>query len=211
MAAFGVTGGMGLSSSNIYSNPKTIEAVKRQQEKERLSQHSSKEQEDKIRALNRELAGLKMELTMRRRAEERRIWHDEFQFNIMRLRMAHLFGNPYELPPEDPKRVMNEAARRIGITIPELKRKTRDKIVIAAKREVISEIYVRCPHVSLPAIAKLMDLDHTTALYHVKKSGVHVGHRPEPPSKDAVDNEELMRQMAKIVRIANKAISKKAA
>lgn len=168
---------------HVNSNPITIAAIKRQREKEWLrlnppSPSNVRESErDELQHLRRQVAELKFR-------EEQRHWHDEFQANIMRLKLtSELF--PEEFTAEvkvTAKGIMQQVAAEYGYTMMQLIRKDRHRPLVKARMEAVKRIYQQCPHLSLPQIGRLFGgRDHTTILHYVKKAGVHVSQRDTRP------------------------------
>ena len=184
MSTFGVSSNIGACSSRIYSNPVTIAAVKRQQQKEleRSPEYQAKlqAQADRVREAEAKQAIV----------EEK--WHAEFQAAISLARKCHNETTPSDLLDliiskyrqvgfnEEPlekktaEQIIREGARESGFRIEDIKGHRRYRPLVKVRQTLIAQVYVECPQLSLPQIGRAFGgLYHTTCLHAVKKMGVH--------------------------------------
>ena len=72
--------------------------------------------------------------------------------------------------------VLAEIAKRHGMTPADLMSLSRRREVSWPRQEAMYEIFVRCPHLSYPAIARLLGgMDHTTVLHGVRVHCERIG------------------------------------
>lgn len=185
---FGVSGNMGACSSHIYSNPVTIAAVKRQQEKERARGEAAPTAKQTMTNIISE------KMKAKRIAEEN--WRTEFLSNIRWLRREHIAKVAHNhmvqilsqyriidvirddnVPTE---RVTCEQIKREGIvgtgfTMADIEGMSRHKPLVELRQQLIAKCFTDCvPKQSLAMIGKSFgNRDHTTVLHAVMKMGVH--------------------------------------
>ena len=72
--------------------------------------------------------------------------------------------------------VLAEVAKRHGMTSSDLMSLTRKREVSWPRQEAMYEIFVRCPHLSYPAIGRMLGgMDHTTVLHGVRVHCERIG------------------------------------
>lgn len=182
---FGVSGNMGACSSQIYRNPITMAAVRRL--------HGDK---PNLTEGQKFILRLRAQKALpKREAEEK--WHLEFQNNIISLRNDYLrqcaernsaivvslfkctevrvASSPLS-PPVG--RMTVDYVIRIGcrdtcFTIGDIKGAHRNRKLVALRQKLMVKACVECQHLSLSAIAKIFNRDHTTLLHALRKHGVY--------------------------------------
>lgn len=188
--SFGVSGNIGASSSRIYSNPKTMEAVRR-------VNGSAPKLTEGQRFI------LRLRAQKARKAEVAgEMWRDEFLRNIYQLRDANfadrakqwentqseivrnfrslsVIHTPMVERPVQPVRpraevIIREGCFGTGFTIEDVKGGRRNRELIRLRHSLIAKVYRECPDMSTSQIGKAFGgLDHTTVLNAVKKMGAH--------------------------------------
>lgn len=73
--------------------------------------------------------------------------------------------------PPDRKRIFEDATREFGVSIEAIigKELPRDRTMLAARRQVMRRLRGELDY-SLPKIGWVMHRDHTTVLYHLRRS-----------------------------------------
>lgn len=186
MGTFGVSSNIGACSSHIYSNPITIAAIKRQQQREL-------ERSPEYQAMLQAKADRERE---KAKAEER--WCREFNHAITNLREQHhskaaqntsdilaMFKTIDVMPVQEQPapivtgRLTAECIIRAGVhgtpfTVGDIKGHRRTRKLIELRHKLIAKVYVECPWLSLPQIGKAFGgRDHSSAWHAVKRMGVH--------------------------------------
>jgi hypothetical protein len=196
--SFGVSGSIGASSSHIYSNPKTMEAVRR------VNGSAPKLTE-----------GQRFILRLRaQKAEQalgpRKLWHDEFLHDIYRLREAHLIAKSNDMEAKrkywekmhpvilknfrsitvikTPKtgRVTVDSIIRDGcvgtcFTPADVRGPRRKRELVELRHRLMAQAYQECKDMSLSQIGKAFGgRDHSSVYFSVKKMGVHISQTGEP-------------------------------
>ncbi len=82
------------------------------------------------------------------------------------------------LMPQGPrhraKMIRKDVAQAHGVTLGEMDGPRRERRIVNARHEAMARVYVECPELSLPEIGRMFGgRDHTTALWAVKRMGVH--------------------------------------
>ena len=76
--------------------------------------------------------------------------------------------------------IIRDVAKSHGVEFKDIFARDRRRPVIEAKRAAIVAVMVNKPHLSLPQVAEIFGLDHTTALHHAQTAGL--------PSRKAVSH-----------------------
>jgi chromosomal replication initiation ATPase DnaA len=71
--------------------------------------------------------------------------------------------------------IIRLVATRHGVSVADIKGATRVFHIVAARQEAMALVYKLRPDLSLPAIGRIFDRDHTTVLHAVRKLGVYRG------------------------------------
>lgn len=188
--SFGVSGSIGASSSHIYSNPKTMEAVRR-------VNGSAPKLTEGQRFI------LRLRAQKARKAEVvGEMWRDEFLRNIYQLRDANfaerakqwettqseivrnfrslsIIHTPMVVRPVQPVRpraevIIREGCVGTGFTIDDIKGGQRNRKLVYLRHTLIAKVYDECKDMSLKMIGNAFGgLDHTTVLNAVRKMHVH--------------------------------------
>lgn len=184
MSVFGVSSNIGACSSHIYSNPVTIAAIKRQQEKARLQ---SPEYQAELKAKQdrqRELAIAKA------CAEEK--WHAEFQASITlawkcskeekssqqldlilsKYRQVGVHGTDPQIKG-DAEQIIRDGAAASGFKVDDIRSNRRYRPLVKVRQALMGKVYVECPHLSVPQIGRKFNKDHSTVHHALMKLGVH--------------------------------------
>lgn len=188
--SFGVSGSIGASSSHIYSNPKTMEAVRR------VNGSAPKLTEGQRFILR--LRAQKAEQAM----SVREAWRDEFLRNIYRLRDEHFIARakqwehtqseilrnfrsrsvihtPMVERPEQPVRprvetLIREGCVGTGFSPEDVKGHCRSRTLVKLRHRLMAQAYRECKDMSLSMIGKAFGgRDHTTVMWAVRKMGAH--------------------------------------
>ena len=75
-----------------------------------------------------------------------------------------------------PRFLIRVAALRHGVRYGDVIGESRSKYVVAARDHAIRLIWTHCRLMSLPAVGRLFDRDHTTILHSLRKQGLHGDH-----------------------------------
>lgn len=120
-------------------------------------------------------------------AEKEEYFAAEFNESITRLRLAHIADIHCDdearlkfLSKMDARYKAFEIKRhhveQSPYTLAEFDSNCRSQPLVKARDKAIADVYVLCPHLSLPQIGRMFGgRDHTTILYVVQKLGVHRG------------------------------------
>lgn len=74
------------------------------------------------------------------------------------------------------RQVLEEVSELTGIGIKDIQGHRRHRAVAWPRQEACYEIYVQCPHMSMPAIGRLLGgRDHTTVLWGIKQHCLRLG------------------------------------
>lgn len=193
---FGVSGSIGACSSHIYSNPVTIAAVKRQQEKER---------DRAVQQMNKQVDTI-AQLRAKRKEQAEWNWRFNFLQMIYAARAFHLhncapkFDEPEPVIIESPiqrlqritslyktvevrgvsgvgvritaEQIIAAGAVRSGFTVEEIKGQSRVRPLVAVRQYLMVKVSDECPWLSLPVIGRIFGgRDHTTVLHAINKLG----------------------------------------
>ncbi|EIM25719.1 helix-turn-helix domain-containing protein [Microvirga lotononidis] len=79
------------------------------------------------------------------------------------------------IPKAHAKTIVRLIANRHGLQAADILGRTRTALVVAARHEAISSIYVEFPHWSLEKIAQFFGVHHTSVLHAIRKMGVWRG------------------------------------
>lgn len=71
--------------------------------------------------------------------------------------------------------IIRVVATRHGVSVADIKGATRVFHIVAARQEAMVLVYKLRPDLSLPAIGRIFDRDHTTVLHAVRKLGAYRG------------------------------------
>lgn len=87
--------------------------------------------------------------------------------------------------------IVAEVAERYGVTVAALKDKAKWQPIARIRQEAMYEMYIRCPHLSLPDIGRILGgRDHTTIMHgvqaHCKRIGVSYEQTRNHRHKDRV-------------------------
>jgi chromosomal replication initiation ATPase DnaA len=74
-----------------------------------------------------------------------------------------LIGSP------SPKTVLKLVALKHRLSLDDLLGPRRQKCVVAARHEAVGLVYTHCRYISLPAIGRIFNRDHTTILHTLRK------------------------------------------
>ncbi len=86
------------------------------------------------------------------------------------------FGAPLDmlwLP--SPKTILRLVSLKYRVPIDEIAGPRRGKRIVRIRHEAIALVYQHCPQLSLPAIGRWFQRDHTTILHALRKMGVYEG------------------------------------
>jgi hypothetical protein len=67
------------------------------------------------------------------------------------------------------KTVLRLVALKHGLDVAELSGPVRSRPVVAARHEAVGLVYTHCRYISLPAIGRIFNRDHTTILHTLRK------------------------------------------
>ena len=170
------------------SNPRYIEAVKRQKEKERQRLLEADRPEPP------KLSIMSMSKLFAYRAEVKRkeeeLWNYEFQQSIMLLwyraklqpkmaglneKLLHFNADQVEMSigRMTAEQIIREGVKGTPFTVEDIKGPTRYKAIAQLRQLLMGKVYLECPHLSLPQIGKAFGgRDHTTILHAVQKLGL---------------------------------------
>lgn len=81
-----------------------------------------------------------------------------------------VWGAPVNLiGPPSPRTVMKLVALKHGLAFADLSGPVRSKPVVAARHEAIGLVWTHCRAISLPAVGRLFNRDHTSILHCLRK------------------------------------------
>lgn len=84
--------------------------------------------------------------------------------------MKDAWGVPVNLlSVASPKVIISLVAAKHGVTAADIVGPSRTRKIVAARHEAIGVVYTHCRQVSLPAIGRLFNRDHTTILHALRK------------------------------------------
>jgi hypothetical protein len=84
------------------------------------------------------------------------------------------YGAPVDLLwIASPKTIVKLVALRHNLSPDDLSGPRRSSHVVKARHEAIALVYTHCPHLSLPAIGRWFQRDHTTILHALRKAGCY--------------------------------------
>lgn len=81
--------------------------------------------------------------------------------------------------------IIKGVANKHGVTVTDLRSPRRPAYLTDIRQEAMALVYQLRPDLSLPAIARLFNKDHTTVLHAVRKLGVYRGPNPNAPANRA--------------------------
>lgn len=184
---FGVSGqNIGWSNLAIYRNPVTQAAVARQREKERLARDIASygrrvETAKRISQQNATDLACKEERFRREflyDITKRRMAADEERMQQLRQSQREVeYSAKAKLTARD---IIYHHVDNSPFTYGDITSACRQRSLVAVRQAAMADVYVKCPHLSLPQIGKMFGgRDHTTVLHAVQKLGVHRPHRSD--------------------------------
>lgn len=157
---------MGMSvagrASNVYADVERMLADKR-----RLAREEAQRKADAEQAKRAAMDALEEKLRQMSASE----------INVVGTAVARFADQPAqqsEIIVGNPKPTMHRIALDIlriypGVTIEDIKGDVRRRCIVKARRHVIAAIRLYRPDLSLPAIGRFVQKDHTTCLYAVRR------------------------------------------
>jgi len=96
---------------------------------------------------------------------------------VIKAKEIHLATSRLKPDPDDIDRAPVEIIKRVcdrhGVTLFAIRGKCRAAFLAAVRHQAIVRVYLARPKASLPEIGRWFDLDHTTILSAVRKSGLY--------------------------------------
>lgn len=80
------------------------------------------------------------------------------------------------IPPDEPlvpaNDIINDVVTKYGIPVAVIRGPSRSKAVVAVRHEAISRVHLARPDLSLPALGRIFNRNHTSVLWALRKMGV---------------------------------------